>query len=148
MLEIFRSPFLLLLSFVLCATVESFAQDPIEKEVAELVSVMRTQSRNPDSLLFYADKLLQVSNAQDYDPGRFRAYVSMGQALSRKGDVNLSNDYLHKALRISLVSENERETLGVLNNLALNHRRLRRNDSSMYYFQKIKKKYEHKSVEI
>lgn len=113
----------------------------INNQVNTLVNTLKRHGRNPDSLMFYGNKLLSLSNEYNHDLGKFRAYLSLGQASLRKGDVKTSNIYYHNALGFSHLAENNEAVIGIMSNLGINHRRLRRNDSAMYYFKEVQKRY-------
>lgn len=106
-------------------------------EIIRLNSLLRKHTRNTDSLNFYANQLLKYSKENNLKFWEYSAYVALGN--SERNSINLqqSNHYYHIALNIAKSISDEKAQYMVINNIALNHRRLRRNDSAYYYFKKL-----------
>ncbi len=106
-------------------------------EIIRLNSLLRKHTRNTDSLNFYANQLLKYSKENNLKFWEYSAYVALGN--SERNSINLqqSNYYYHIALNIAKSISDEKAQYMVINNIALNHRRLRRNDSAYYYFKKL-----------
>lgn len=124
---------LFLLSF------SGFAQSEIinDPEVIRLNNLLKKHARNSDSLSFYANKLLKYSEQNKLDYWQYSAYVALGNSQRIVGNLIESNVYYHKALDLSKHLLDETTPYRVMNNIALNHKRLRRNDSAFYYFKEL-----------
>jgi len=60
-----------------------FSQESTDKEFRQLDSLNRVFNRNPDSLLVYAQKLLDYSVKNNIQQGKINAYRYLGMANSR-----------------------------------------------------------------
>jgi hypothetical protein len=69
--------------------------------------------------------------------GIVNALMALGSAEVRKGNLLKSNEYYHKLIKAADRSNMASFGYGAMSNLAMNHRRLNRNDSAFYYFKKI-----------
>ena len=123
------------------------SSESIEKEITALDNSLKQHGRNPDSLKYYATKLLALAKSNNHETGLFKAYLALGQAETRTGNPKNSNEYLHKALKLADIVGNNDAQIGIRNNIGINHRRLRRNDSALFYFKEIDKKYSELGLE-
>jgi|TARA_R110000823_G_scaffold315126_1_gene445833 tetratricopeptide (TPR) repeat protein len=112
-------------------------QIPNNQEVNRLNTLLRKHAGNADSLTFYANKLLKYSEQNNLKFWEHSAYIALGNSERISGNIKASNDYYHTALRIATSIPDEKAQYRVMNNIALNHKRLKRNDSAFYYFKKL-----------
>ncbi|MCB0743364.1 MAG: LytTR family transcriptional regulator DNA-binding domain-containing protein [Ignavibacteriae bacterium] len=112
-------------------------QSPNDQEVNRLNTLLRKHARNTDSLTFYANELLKYSKQNNIKFWEHSAYIELGNSERISGNIKASNDYYHSALRIATSIPNVKAQYRVMNNIALNHKRLKRNDSAYYYFKKL-----------
>lgn len=117
----------------------SYGQSEIinDKEVIKLNTLLRKHARNKDSLTFYANKLLKYSKKNNLKFWEYSAYVALGNSERNSGNLLKSNDFYYTALYIAKSIADKKAQFMVMNNIALNHKRLERNDSAYYYFQKL-----------
>ena len=67
--------------------------------------------------------------------------MGLGGIESRKGNLKKSNSYYYQLMSLSKKNNLAYLVPPAMNNLALNHRRLQRNDSAFYYFKKLNTHY-------
>lgn len=117
----------------------SYGQSEIinDKEVIKLNMLLRKHARNQDSLKFYANELLKYSKKNDLKFWEYSAYVALGNSERNLGNILKSNAFYYTALSIAKSIADKKAEYMVMNNIALNHKRLARNDSAYYYFQKL-----------
>lgn len=119
-----------------------FSQESENREYRHLDSLNRVFNRNPDSLLVYAQKLLDYSEKNNILQGKKRAYRSLGFANSRLRDYAKSINNYHKALSLAIQTGDKRLEHIVYNDLSINYRVTKFYDSSLYYSRKLIKYYE------
>lgn len=119
-----------------------FSQESEDREYRHLDSLNRVFNRNPDSLLVYAQKLLDYSEKKDIQQGKKSAYRSLGFANSRLRDYAKSINNYHKALNLAMQTGDKRLEHLVYNDLSINYRVTKFYDSSLYYNKKLIKYYE------
>lgn len=112
-------------------TIQLKAQD------TDLRSKIQEHRNNPDSLEFYSKQMYKESIKSKDVSGMINALMALGSAEMRQGNFRESNDYYHKLIK--LANKNDMSSLGygAMSNLAINHRRLQRNDSAFFYFKKV-----------
>jgi tetratricopeptide (TPR) repeat protein len=128
--------------FVFFISISAFCQEKIDKEYKQLDSLNRVFNRNPDSLLVYAQKLLDYSEKNNIQQGKKSAYRSLGFANSRLRNYAKSINNYHKALSLALQTGDKRLEHIVYNDLSINYRVTKFYDSSVYYSRKLIKYYE------
>ena len=117
------------------------------QEVIKLNNLLKKHAKNTDSLTFYANKLLSYSEENNLEYWKYSAYVALGNSQRNSGHVIESNNMYHLALNIAEAISDEKAQYMVMNNIAMNHKRLNRNDSAYFYFKKLDK-YHSKQLEI
>lgn len=110
-------------------------------KVRSLEAKMREHRRNLDSLNHYARLLYDYSINKNIKEGKINSLMALGNVETRKGNLEKANQYFHELISIGDVEEYKSVVEPAMNNLALNHRRLRRNDSAFYYFKKLESRY-------
>ncbi len=106
-------------------------------EIIRLNALLRKHTRNTDSLNFYANQLLTYSKENNLKFWEYSAYVALGNSERISSNLQQSNTYYHIALNIAKSISDTKSQYMVMNNIALNHKRLKRNDSAYYYFKKL-----------
>lgn len=124
-----------LLFFAIALNSQSTSKSSLH--IRELENQISKHYRNSDSLQLFANKLLEYSKKQHYYDGEFKAYVVLGNAQRMNRNLKESNAYYYKGLSLAKKNLKAEDENLIMNNIALNHRRLRRNDSAFYYFKKV-----------
>jgi tetratricopeptide (TPR) repeat protein len=116
-----------------------FAQSEIltDQEIIRLNNLLKEHARNSDSLTFYANELLRYSEENQLDYWKYHAYLALGNAKRSSGNIVGSNNDYHNALKIAIQLSDDHAKHSVMNNIAVNHKRLNLNDSAYYYFKKL-----------
>ncbi|HLT54225.1 MAG TPA: hypothetical protein VKZ97_10050 [Flavobacteriaceae bacterium] len=129
--------------------VPCFGQSEIlnDQEVIRINTLLKKHSRNADSINFYANEMLKYSKQNNLKFWEYSAYVALGNSERIKNNTKQSNNFYHTALSIAKTIQDEKAQHMVMNNIALNHKRLRRNDSAFYYFKKLNA-YHTKQLEV
>ena len=130
---------LCLVVFVL-ASFQGVSQN-IEDEISALEALNKKYMNKPDSLLFYGQKLLELSKTHNILSGQIKAHRNIGFAYNRLQDIQKSLKAYHKALFLSTKYNEPRFKYIIYNDLSLVHRRTTYFDSSLYYSHKILKHY-------
>lgn len=128
---------LIILTFFLFNSINSFTQGSTDHELKRLENLCRKNYNTPDSLLFYSEQLLQFSLKNNLVDGQKSAYKSLGFANSRLRNFENSNQYYYKALTLANKYNDERLKYIIYNDLSLNHRATQYYDSAFYYFRKM-----------
>lgn len=125
--------------FIFTFNLFSYGQSEIlnDQEVIRLNTLIKKNARNKDSLTFYANELLKYSEKNNLKFWQYTAYVALGNAERVSGNLKRSNDYYHIALQIVTAIADDKAKYMVMNNIALNLKRLNRYDSAFYYFNKL-----------
>lgn len=125
--------------FVLFLSFQSYSQSEIlnNPELIKLNSLLRKHARNSDSLSFYANQMLVYSKKKNLKFWEYSANVFLGNSERTNGNILKSNDFYYEALTIAKSIDDAKAQSMVINNIALNHRRLSRNDSAYFYFKKL-----------
>jgi tetratricopeptide (TPR) repeat protein len=134
LIKLIISGLLVFYSNFLCFGQSEILNNP---EVIRLNNLLRKHARDTDSLTFYANELLKYSKQNNLKFWEYSAYVAFGNSARNSGNFKESNDFYHTALDIAKSISDEKAQYMVMNNIALNHRRLSRNDSAYYYFKKL-----------
>jgi tetratricopeptide (TPR) repeat protein len=127
------------LILILFIHILAFAQPEIinDPEINRLNNLLKIHARTSDSLTFYANELLKYAEKNHLEFWRYRAYVALGNSQRNSGNIFESNQNYHTALHIAKQLSDDQSLYRVMNNIALNHKRLNRNDSAYYYFKKL-----------
>lgn len=133
---------LFLALFILLNSYHLFSQQSTDKAYRQLDSLNRVFNRNPDSLLVYAQKLLDYSKINGIEQGEKSAYRSLGFANSRLRNYANSISNYHKALALAVKTGDKRLEHIIYNDLSINYRVTKFYDSSVYYSRKLIKYYE------
>jgi len=113
-----------------------------------LQNKVKQHRNNPDSLAFYANELYNISKQKNDTRVILNALMALGSAETRKGKLQKSNGYYHKLINVANNNEMSSFGYGAMTNIALNHRRLQRNDSAFYYFKKVNSFYSDNDFKI
>ncbi|PWI31652.1 hypothetical protein DI383_03000 [Flavobacteriaceae bacterium LYZ1037] len=134
---------------ILFFNISGYAQSEIHnnQEAIRLNNLLRKHSKNTDSLTFYANELLRYSKENNLEYWTYNAYVALGNSERISGNIIESNNSYHHALGIAEAISDKKSQYKVMNNIAMNHKRLNRNDSAYYYFKKLDK-YHSKQLEV
>lgn len=121
----------------------AFSQNLKNREdYRRLDSLNKVYQRTPDSLLIYAQKLLDYSTRNNFEDGKKSAYRSLGFANSRLRNYSQSIKYYHEALKLAKSSEDKRLQYIIYNDLSITYRITKFYDSAIYYSRKLLKHYE------
>lgn len=131
----------LILVFLLFHSNNSQSQSQLIEEYNRLELLCKKNMRTPDSLIFYSNKLLKFSEKNHFENGVKSAYRFLGFANSRLRNYEKSNQYYHKALYLAKQLDDEQMEYLIYNDLSLNHRATKYNDSAIYYSHKLIKHY-------
>lgn len=126
------------------------AQQLTSPNLQNLEALCRTHSRNPDSLLVYANKLLDAATTGQDLRGQISGHVFMANALGRKRDFQNSNSHLYRANSLSAQAQLDTYKNQIYYNLANNHKNIKYYDSAQFYYSKLLKFHEsnHNAFEI
>jgi len=118
-----------------------------DQEIIRLNNLIKKHARNADSLTFYANELLKYSKQNNLEFWKYSAYVALGNSQKNSGNIIESNNTYHIALNIAEAISDRKAQYMVMNNIAMNHKRLNRNDSAYYYFKQLDN-YHSKQLEV
>lgn len=121
------------LFFTLLLTVQLFAQN----QTTALQNKIQQHRNSPDSLVVYAKQLYDQAVKTKDTRASLNALMALGSSEMRRGNLLESNRYYHQLIKIADSSNRSSFGYGAMSNLAMNHRRLQRNDSAFYYFKKV-----------
>lgn len=112
----------------------------------EVVNLLAGKSTNPDSILFYGQKLLKM--AKNEDPiWKFRGYLSIGNAQRKFGEFDKALKNYFNALRIAKVLSYHYEAM--INTTIADTYKSSENLSKAYeYYQAAEKLYHYKDLQI
>lgn len=132
---------LLSLLFLFLSTLHA-QNKPVENEkILRYKNKLREHRRNLDSLAFYTQKLDEEAKRTNNTSAQLDALLSYGSIAMRKGDLKKSNQYYFQLIALAKETKATNLVYPAMNNLALNYRRLQKNDSAYYYFTKLYKHY-------
>ncbi|WP_417856748.1 LytTR family transcriptional regulator DNA-binding domain-containing protein [Xanthomarina gelatinilytica] len=142
MFQAINNKLILGIIFIFSLSVFSQPDNFNDPEIIRLNSLLQKHARNADSLHFYANELLHYSKERNLDYWSYTAYMALGNSQRLAGKIIESNHSYHAALNIAKQLPDKQVQYRVVNNIALNYKRLHRNDSAVYYFKKLEAYYD------
>ena len=109
--------------------------------IREYFASLRKHQRNPDSLNFYENKIIDLLSNEDNPRIKGNSYLSLGQLYYRLQKYEKSMQYYYKTKSIAKQKEYEDLETQASSNIASVHLQTSYQDSAFYYYNKVKAYY-------